>query len=64
MLAQSVPFSDECHLAIVPVCDPKVNSPLVLPEQIVVPPATVPPTAGGSTVTVVASEFAAEQTPL
>ena len=64
MSVQSVPFSDDCHPVIVPVYDPKVKRPLVLPEQIVVPPVTVPPTAGASTVTVVKSEFAAEQTPL
>ena len=37
---------------------PKVNTPLVLPVQMVVPPVTVPATVVGSTVTVVETEFA------
>ena len=46
------------------MCPDKVNNALVLPEQIVVPPATVPPTVVGSTVTVVTTEFADAQLPL
>ena len=53
-----------CHLTIVPVWPERVKSPLVLPEQTVVPPVTVPPTEIGSTVTVVSVEFSAAQTPL
>ena len=41
-----------------------VRSPLVLPEQIVEPPVTMPPTVVGLTVTVVASEFFALHSPL
>ena len=41
-----------------------VSRPLVLPEQIVVPPVTLPPTVFGSTVTVVLTEFASLHTPL
>jgi hypothetical protein len=33
-----------CHFTTVPVCPAKVNVPLVLPEQMVVPPVTPPPT--------------------
>jgi len=57
-------LTDDCHLVIVPVCPAKVNTPLVLPEQIVVPPVTDPPTEVGLTVTVVATELAKLQTPL
>ena len=32
-----------CHFTTVPVCPAKVNVPLVLPEQMVVPPVTPPP---------------------
>ncbi len=53
-----------CHLTMVPVWPESVKRPLVLPEQIVVPPVTVPPTEIGSTVTVVSVEFSAAQTPL
>ena len=53
-----------CHLTTVPVFPDSVSRPLVLPEQMVVPPETVPPTEAGSTVTVAAAEFAGEQTPL
>jgi len=49
---------------MVPVCPAKVSTPLVLPEQMVVPPVTDPPTEVGSTVTVVATELARLQTPL
>ena len=41
-------LTEYCHLVIVPVCPERVSNPLVLPEQIVVPPATVPPTDAGS----------------
>ena len=53
-----------CHLIMVPVWPEMVKSLLVLPEQTVVPPVTVPPTEIGSTVTVVSAEFSAPQTPL
>ena len=53
-----------CHFTTVPVCPAKVNVPLVLPEQMVAPPVTAPPTLVGSTVTVVVDEFSAGQTPL
>ena len=53
-----------CHLTTGPVWPDKVKRLLVLPEQIVVPPVTVPPTDIGSTVTVVSKEFVAAQTPL
>jgi len=49
---------------MVPVYSARVSNALVLPEQMVVPPVTVPPTEVGSTVTVVAAEFAKLQTPL
>ena len=65
MSDQVVPASiDDCHLVTVPVCPESVNNALVLPEQMVVPPATLPPTEVGLTVTVVADELAALQTPL
>ncbi len=47
-----------------PVLPVKVNKPLVLPKQIVVPPLTVPATVAGFTVTVVVAEFALVQLPL
>jgi hypothetical protein len=47
-----------------PVCPLKVKVPLVDPEQIVVPPLTLPPTDAGFTVTVVADEVAEAQEPL
>ena len=53
-----------CHLVTVPVCPERVSKSLVLPEQMVVPPETEPPTLAGSTVTVVAAELAELQAPL
>ena len=53
-----------CQLTIDLVWPDKVKRPLVLPEQIVVPPVTVPPTEIGSTVTVVSNEFSVVQLPL
>ena len=53
-----------CQRKTVPVWPDKVSKPLVLPEQIMVPPVTVPPTETGSTVTVAGSEFATAQVPL
>ena len=53
-----------CHLTTGPVWPERVKRPLVLPEQIVVPPVTVPPTELVPTVTVVSVEFSAAQTPL
>ena len=43
---------------MVPVFPLSVNVPLVAPEQMVVPPVTLPPTEPGFTVTVVAEEVA------
>ena len=67
MLEKSVQVSNGetelCHLTIVPVWPESVKSPLVLPEQTVVLPVTVPPTEIGSTVTVFSTEFTAPQTP-
>ena len=47
-----------------PVFPLKVKVPLVAPEQIVVPPDTLPPTDAGVTVTVVVDDVADEQDPL
>ena len=52
------------HLSIDPVLPLKVRSPLVEPEQIVVPPVTLPPTDPAPTVTVVADEFTGAHEPL
>lgn len=49
---QSVPLVENCHLVMLPVWPDKVRVPLVLPEQMVVPPDTEPATVDGSTVTV------------
>ena len=43
-------LTDDCHFVTVPVFPVKVNDALVLPEQMVVPPANVPPTEIGETV--------------
>ena len=51
------------HLSIDPVLPLNVSCALVDPEQIVVPPVTLPPAEVGLTVTVVADEFAAVQEP-
>ena len=40
-----------CHFTTVPVCPERVRTPLVLPEQIEVPPVTVPPMLAGEIVT-------------
>ena len=45
-------LTDDCHFVIVPVWPDKVNTALVLPEHIVDPPVTVPPTEAGETVIV------------
>ena len=52
------------HLTTLPVLPLSVNVPLVAPEQIVVPPLTLPPTLVGLTVTVVVLEVASGQVPL
>ena len=57
-------LTEYCHLDIVPVCPERVSNPLVVPEQIVVPPLTAPPTDGGSTLTVVGVELAELHMPL
>jgi hypothetical protein len=43
-----------CHLTTVPLFPDKVSNPLVVPEQIVVPPVTAPPTDKGKIVNEVA----------
>ena len=53
-----------CHLTTDPVCPDKVSTSLAVPVQIVVPPATLPPTEVGSTVTTAEAEFTAGQLPL
>jgi hypothetical protein len=55
---------DDCHLVIVPVCPDNVRVVLLVPEQTVALPATVPPTEIGFTVIVASVEFVDEQTPL
>ena len=40
-------LTDDSHLVIVPVYPVKLNNALVLPEHIVVPPVTFPPTDKG-----------------
>ena len=57
-------LTEYCHLVIVPVWPERVSRPLVLPEQMVVPPETVPPTEVGSTITAVKAEIAGLQIPL
>ena len=52
------------HLTTLPVLPLNVNVPLVEPEQIVVPPLTLPPALVGLTVTVVVLEVASGQVPL
>ena len=51
------------HPVIVPVFPDNVKVPLVAPEQMVVPPVTLPPTEPGFTVTVVAEEVAGVHDP-
>jgi hypothetical protein len=46
-----------CHLMIVPVYPDNVSKPLVFPEQMVVPPETLPPTDIGATMSVAAFEL-------
>ena len=60
---QTEPSREDCHFVIVPVYPLKVNMPLVLPEQIVEPPLTVPPTPVGSTVIVAIAEKSSTHTP-
>jgi hypothetical protein len=52
-----------CHLITTPVCPERVSKPLVLPEQIVVPPDTLPPIEAGSTVTTLKSDFPSQDPP-
>ena len=56
-------LSADCHFTTLPVCPDKVNNELVVPEQIVDPPVTIPPTLATSMVTVVAAEFSSAQLP-
>ena len=51
------------HLTTLPVLPLNVKVPLVEPEQILVPPLTLPPTETGVTVTVVAAELASAHEP-
>jgi hypothetical protein len=55
--------TDDCHFVTVPVCPDRVRVVLLVPEQTVALPATVPPTEAGSTVTVASAELAEEHTP-
>ena len=52
-----------CHFTTVPVCPESVRRPLLLPEQIVEPPDTLPPAIAEFIVTVVAVELAVAQLP-
>ena len=52
------------QLVTEPVFPLNVKVPLDKPEQIVVPPETLPPTDAGLTVTVVSDDVADEQEPL
>jgi hypothetical protein len=51
------------QLTTLPVCPLSVSVPLVLPEQMVAPPDTLPPALAGEIVTVVAPELAEAQPP-
>ena len=55
---------EDSHLTTDPVCPLKVNVVLLVPEQTVAAPATVPPSDTGVILTVAAALFAGEQTPL
>jgi hypothetical protein len=57
---QVVPFKEDSHLIIVPVCAPNVNKVLLVPVQTVNPPVTEPATVAGSTVTIVVAVFELE----
>lgn len=57
-------LTELCHFITVPVLPDKVSNPLMLPVQMELPPETLPPAEVGSTVTVVAAEFAEAQFPL
>ena len=52
------------HLTTLPVLPVKVNAPLVAPEQMVVPPLTLPPTVRGLTNTTRESVDSILQLPL
>ena len=53
-----------CHFTTVPVCPESVSRPLLLPEQMLVAPDTVPPMLPEFTVTVAAAELTVPQLPL
>ena len=53
-----------CHFTTVPECPESVSRPLLLPEQMLVAPDTVPPMLPEFTVTVAATEFTVPQLPL
>jgi hypothetical protein len=55
--------TDDCHLVTLPVAPLSVRVPLADPEQIVDPPAMLPPADGASTATVAAAELAEAHEP-
>jgi len=55
---------DDCHLVIEPILPLNVSVVEFIPVQTVAPPAIVPPTDAGETVTVAEALFAAAQAPL
>lgn len=57
-------LTEYCHLVMVPVFPARVSNPLVLPEQMVVPPLTLPPALSGFTVTTAKDELADAHAPL
>lgn len=58
------PLMEDCHLLMVPECPERVSVPVLLPEQTVVLPLTVPPTALPPTVMIAAAELVGTHTPL
>ena len=57
------PSSEDCHRMIFPVCPPSISVPLLVLEQTVVAPETVPPIERGLTVLVAVVAMAAAQVP-
>ena len=55
---------DDCHLVTIPVWPDNVSVVLLIPEQTVALPATVPPTETGLTAIAASDEFIDEHTPL
>ena len=56
--SHELPLIEYCHFKIEPVSPLSVRVLLVFPEQILLPPVTVPPIELGFTVTVVEPEYA------